>query len=184
MLERTLKETKALLKARDAELSARVRSDLEERRSGGADSTPSNGLDIAILATEEDKALMKSAEAFMTRVDSWSGAQVLQAVQDLNFEVLQFAAAATELSTFPNGKSHSKATARAVQETSSRLGLNLARILSTRDHSQDPMLVQLALQGCISTCVARALTPFCMGFPSKPDGILSQIYAHMFMAGE
>ncbi|KAF9030864.1 hypothetical protein BDZ89DRAFT_1064427 [Hymenopellis radicata] len=185
MLERTLKETKALLKARDAEISARTRSNAEKQHNGGARrGFEANGA-VTVLAVDEQRALTKSSEVFMTKTDSWSGAQVLQAVQDLNSEILQFAAAATELSSFDK-KSHSssssKATHQAVQETASRLGPNLARILSSRDHSQDPMLVQLALQGCISTCVARALTPFCMGFPSKPDGILSQIYAHMYMA--
>ncbi len=192
MLERTLKETKALLKARDAEISARARSNPEKQHNGGGEEGSSRRMErlteeveVTVLAVDEQRALAKSSEVFMTKTDSWSGAQVLQAVQDLNSEILQFAAAATELSSFDK-KSHSssKAAHQAVQETASRLGPNLARILSSRDHSQDPMLVQLALQGCISTCVARALTPFCMGFPSKPDGILSQIYAHMYMAGE
>ncbi|KIY67290.1 hypothetical protein CYLTODRAFT_411251 [Cylindrobasidium torrendii FP15055 ss-10] len=180
MLEKMLKDTKTLLKARDAEIARAARS--------SAANSPRRRDDDRSAETatpaDEERASTKSIEVFMTRTDSWSGAQLLQAVQDLNSEIVQFAAAATELSTFdkPPSASTSKSMNQAVQETASRLGPNLARILSTRDHSQDPMLVQLALQGCISTCVARALTPFCMGFPSKPDGILSQIYAHMYMA--
>jgi hypothetical protein len=55
----------------------------------------------------------------------------------------------------------------------------MTRILVGRDHSHDPLLVQLALQGCVSLCIARALSSFCIGFPSKSDAVLAQIYSHM-----
>ncbi|KAK0235989.1 hypothetical protein EDD85DRAFT_772443 [Armillaria nabsnona] len=189
-LEKSLKETRDLLRASSPDKISQ-RPQTESRRSD--ESVEEDELDDAdekveeeatSLSSEEQRARLKSEEVYMTRTDSWSGAQLLQAVQDLNSEILQFAAAATELCTFDKKAypSSSKATNQAIQDTGTRLGGDLARILSTRDHSQDPMLVQLALQGCLSTCVARALLPFCMGFPSKPDNILSQIYAHMYMA--
>lgn len=135
-------------------------------------------------SSEEERARIRSAEMYLTRTDNWSGAQVLQAVHDLNSEILQFAASATEICSFDkDARSSSMRSVSALQDTSARLGPSLARILSNRDHSQDPILVQLALQGCISTCIARALSSFCMGYPSKSDSVLSLIYAHMALAG-
>ncbi|KAJ3869016.1 hypothetical protein EV359DRAFT_30968 [Lentinula novae-zelandiae] len=190
LLERTLFETREILKARDEELEklketqADTRSlnnhdDREDEQSRSFaeqedDSHPGSMLD-------ENRALLKTTEVFMTRTDAWSGAQVLQAIHDLNSEILQFSAAATELCTF-GSTSSSKVAIQATQDTASRLGPSMVRILSGRDHSQDPILVQLALQGCISTCVARALSVFCMGFPTKADAVLTQIYSHMYAA--
>ncbi|KAF8896438.1 hypothetical protein BD779DRAFT_1668224 [Infundibulicybe gibba] len=232
ILERTLTETKEILRTRDAELEKLKRDKekdhnriLAERRRSDAESingSIKNGRDIRkhqrngsagshsgshtsgsltssgsslhrwasednmshiVVMSEEERARRRSAEIFMTRTDSWSGAQILQAVHDLNSEILQFAASATEFCTFD--KDSRPPTSRSVQamhDTSARLGPNLARILSTRDHSQDPILVQLALQGCISACIARALSAFCIGFPSKSDTVLAQIFSHMCLA--
>ncbi|KAJ3994252.1 hypothetical protein F5050DRAFT_1575964 [Lentinula boryana] len=189
LLEKTLFETREILKARDEELEklkghhAETRSlndsiDREDDQTLNFEKEDDNHPGSLL---DENKALLKTTEVFMTRTDAWSGAQVLQAIHDLNSEILQFSAAATELCTFGNTTS-SKVAIQATQDTASRLGPSIVRILSGRDHSQDPILVQLALQGCISTCVARALSVFCMGFPTKADAVLTQIYSHMYAA--
>ena len=64
------------------------------------------------------------------------------------------------------------------------LGPAFARILAVRDHAQDPMLVQLALQASVATCCARSLSLFCVGFPSKLDGLLSRVFSHVQVAGK
>lgn len=134
-------------------------------------------LDLDLSSSDEDRAQARTSEIYMTRIDSWSGAQVLQAVHDINSEILQFAASATEVFSFSSAAS--SRSIQAMHDTSARIGPNLTRILSNRDHSQDPILVQLALQSCVSLCIARAFTSFCIGLPSKSDGVLSQIYARM-----
>lgn len=223
MLERTLKETRELLRARDAELEKmrrerdKERAMAERRRSDlGPQHQPlpvpkdlhsrHSSLDMRIISgltngyskqqsdeeralslagSEEERARIRSSETYMTRTDSWSGAQVLQAVHDINSEILQFAASATELCTFDrDSRPSSSRSVQAMHDTSSRLGPNLTRILSNRDHSQDPILVQLALQGCVSICITRALSSFCIGFPAKSDTVLSQIYSRIAIAGE
>ncbi|KAH0585365.1 hypothetical protein H2248_008603 [Termitomyces sp. 'cryptogamus'] len=200
MLEKTLKETREMLRVRDAELektrqerekdrmvAGRRRSDLgpqtnssspprdlvrhsslDMRRTAsplrnGRSTSAEQDRALMLAGSEEERARIRSTELYMTRSDSWSGAQVLQAVHDINSEILQFAASATELCSFTkNSRSSSARSVQAMHDTSSRLGPNLARILSNRDHSQDPILVQLALQGCVATCIARALSSFCM----------------------
>ncbi|KAG6867706.1 hypothetical protein C0993_012073 [Termitomyces sp. T159_Od127] len=221
MLEKTLKETREMLRARDAEveklrqekekdrmISGRRRSDLgpqtntslphkdlvrhnslDLRRTGSplrnGRSTPTHQDTALMLAgSEEERARIRSAELWLTRTDSWSGAQVLQAVHDINSEILQFAASATELCSFVrDSRSSSARSVQAMHDTSSRLGPNLSRILSNRDHSQDPILVQLALQGCVTVCITRALSSFCMGLASKSDTVLSRIYSRIILAG-
>ena len=215
MLEKTLKDTREILRSREAELDLlrreRDRERIERRRSDAGlsirNSTPtkviypprnSSSLDTRITSVDiqqwhrsqspsassisslglpdEERARTRSSESYLSRIDSWSGAQVLQAVHDINSEVLQFAASATEISTFSMTRTR---PATAIQDSTTRIGPYMTRILASRDHSSDPLLVQLALQGCVSLCIARALSSFCIGFPSKSDAVLAQIYSHM-----
>ncbi|KDQ57106.1 hypothetical protein JAAARDRAFT_35707 [Jaapia argillacea MUCL 33604] len=137
------------------------------------------------ISREEHRARVQSMETFMTMTDSWSGSQVIQAVQDLNSEVLQFAASAAEICLSDNnpGSTQAKSTL-ALQETASRLGPNFARFLSLRNHTHDPILVQFALQACVLSCVVRWFSSFCVGLPAKPDAFFAQIYLHMRSGGE
>ncbi|KAF8808683.1 hypothetical protein BYT27DRAFT_7232592 [Phlegmacium glaucopus] len=198
MLEKTLKDTREVLRSREAELDRlrreRDRERVERRRSdvGPRNSSPnkivyprgSSSLDTRITSTDiqhwhhEERARIRSSESYLSRIDSWSGAQVLQAVHDINSEILQFAASATEVSTFSTSRTR---PTTAIQDTTARIGPYMTRILSGRDHSQDPLLVQLALQGCVSLCIARALSSFCIGFPSKSDAVLAQLYSHIHL---
>ena len=216
MLEKTLKDTRDMLRSREAEIDflrkERDRERLDRRRSDAGlsinrNSTPtkviypprnSSSLDTRITSVDiqqwhrsqspsassisslglpdEERARTRSSESYLSKIDSWSGAQVLQAVHDINSEVLQFAASATEISVFSMTLTR---PTTAIQDSTTRIGPYMTRILVSRDHSQDPLLVQLALQGCVSLCIARALSSFCIGFPSKSDAVLAQIYSHM-----
>ena len=158
----------------------------------------------------EQLAHMRSLDVFLTKTDGWSGAQVIQAVDDLNTEITQFAASATEVCIFerniaPTSYRRSRQSRRGrgghfgsvdgrtvdgslmtpdtAAELAPWLGDSFARILAMRDHEQDPVLVQLALQASLATCCARSLSLFCVGFPSKLDGLLSRVFSHMQLAG-
>jgi hypothetical protein len=141
---------------------------------------------------EEYIAHLQSFDVFMTKPDSWSGAQVIQAVRDLNSEILQFSASLTELhyaiDTSHGGQRQAinpNAFSQAKQNTANRLGVPLMHLLSTRDHSQDSsMLVQFALQATLCTIIDRTLTAFCVGFPAKYDALLNQLYLRMCSAGQ
>ncbi|KAH7884461.1 hypothetical protein F5I97DRAFT_1889701 [Phlebopus sp. FC_14] len=234
-LERTLKETRELLKLRDGEietlkkekdkliadrrsrerpsitLDRRRSQDIARRRSNSsqsllsqhvrlsADWTEDRDADAASQASSsrhadsdvgtsivtisvEEQAQGRSAETFLTKTDSWSGAQIIEKVHDLNSEILQFAASAVEFCTFAKQRPAQAKISQTKNEVSTRLGATLTHILSSRDHSQDPMLVQMALQGCISFCVSRALSSFCIGYQSKANTALTQIYTRMFQS--
>ena len=145
-------------------------------------------------ADTEQLAHLRSLDVFLTKTDGWSGAQVIQAVEDLNTEITHFAASATESCVFERRTTRrSRSTGRlSVASTMSIdeamglapwIGPAMAKVLSTYDHTQDPLLVQLALQASIATCCARSLSLFCVGFPSKLDALLSRVYTHMQSTG-
>ncbi|RPD60046.1 hypothetical protein L226DRAFT_463078 [Lentinus tigrinus ALCF2SS1-7] len=152
----------------------RSRSRRHARRS---DELPPLPVGPSMTLEAEHFARTRSLDVFLTKTDSWSGAQIIQAVDDLNAEINQFAAAATESCSFVK---RMKTKITPDQENSTPwLGPALSHILALRDHTQDPILVQLALQASIATCCARSLSLFCVGFPSKLDALLSRILAHM-----
>lgn len=132
--------------------------------------------------SDEGRARLSNSETFLTRTDHWSGAQVIQAVKDLNSEILQFAASVTEVARFEQ-RSSELATSPC-QDTIARIGPRLMNVLSSRDHSQDSVLVQLALQGCLSIFASRALGLFCIGFDSASNAVLTGIYAGLAESGE
>jgi hypothetical protein len=141
------------------------------------------------LPTYQDEyaAHLRSFDVFMTKTDSWSGAQVIQAVRDLNSEILHYSASLTELH-YAIESSHGgqrasinpNALTQAKQNTATRLGIPLMHLLSARGHTQDSsMLVQFALQAALCTIIDRALSSFCVGFPAKYDALLNQLYLRM-----
>ncbi|KAF9004080.1 hypothetical protein BDQ17DRAFT_1355496 [Cyathus striatus] len=153
MLEKTLKDTRDILRAREAEID-KMRKEREreglakERRRSDVGPNPFTTLlpDIRTSAsspvparpatappppssnstTEEDLARTRASETYLTRTDP--------------------------------DKKHP-----AMHDTSSRIGQAFTRILANRDHTHDPILVQLALQGC-------------------SDSVLGAIYGHMQIA--
>ncbi|KAI0833444.1 hypothetical protein BC628DRAFT_1406476 [Trametes gibbosa] len=156
----------------------RSRSRRHVRRSDDAPPVP---LGPSMTLEAEHYARARSMDIFLTKTDGWSGAQIIQAVDDLNAEINHFAAAATDSCTF---STRSKAKASLIitpemENCTPWLGPALSRILALRDHAQDPILVQLALQASLAICCARSLSLFCVGFPSKLDALLTRILAHM-----
>ncbi|KAH9944811.1 hypothetical protein B0H21DRAFT_438941 [Amylocystis lapponica] len=131
-----------------------------------------------VSADAEHIARTRSMDVYLTKTDSWSGAQVIQAVEDLNAEINQYAASATESCAFAKC-ARGQGAGLQEHEGAAWLGASFVRVLATRDHTQDPILVQLALQASIATCAARSLSLFCVGFPAKLDALLSRVLAHM-----
>jgi hypothetical protein len=124
-------------------------------------------------------------EVFLNKTDSWSGAQVIQAVQDLNSEILQLSAGATESVMIQGRDKTSQARMnQATKGISSRLGVPFARLLASRDHSEEPALLQFGLQACVATCVARLLGVFCVGLPLMHNDLFLQIHSRMHATGQ
>ncbi|KAF8972182.1 hypothetical protein BDZ97DRAFT_1913412 [Flammula alnicola] len=215
MLERTLKETRELLRAREAEVEKlrrerdRERAMAERRRSDGnsldtrmsssdlarqmhsnrmhlheddarrtpssspsrnslssasastsmsassAGTGPSNGHSNGHGGTEEDRARLRSAETYMTRIDSWSGAQVLQAYTT---SIRKFSSSLHRRRkcaiSCPHRRRCPTRSWRKCCKTRTPYWAQHDAHPRSRDHSQDPLLVQLALQGCVSLPLA------------------------------
>ena len=138
---------------------------------------------------DEYTAHIQSFEVFMTKTDSLSGAQVVEAVMDLNSEIQQFSASLIEaIHTRFGGKPPAidpSALTQAKQNTATRLGLPLVHLLSTLDPNKDPSpILQSALQAVLCVIIDRTLSSFCVGFPAKYDALLNRLYEQICSSGK
>jgi hypothetical protein len=146
---------------------------------------PTPRLVKALYDDSDERLPPPGAEVFLNKTDSWSGAQVIQAVQDLNSEILQLSAGATESVTIQGREKTSQARMnQATKGVSSRLGAPFSRLLASRDHTEEPALLQFGLQACVATCVSRLLGVFCVGLPLNTNDLFLQIYTHMHATGQ
>ncbi|EIN09824.1 hypothetical protein PUNSTDRAFT_143245 [Punctularia strigosozonata HHB-11173 SS5] len=130
----------------------------------------------ALEATTSELATLKS---FLDKTDAWTGAQVVQAVKDLNNEIVQLGAAVSD--EFAGTLDRKRQLWRAGDRdlVSASLGKTMAELLLTRDHKADPMLVGLALQAWEVHCCAQVFSAFCFGLPGDVDQFLHNLFAHM-----
>lgn len=136
-----------------------------------------------IISQVEELASLKS---FLSKTDDWSGAQLLQALADLNSEIIQLSASVAEefagaLRVHDNAPSAAKERDREVVERA--IGPEVIRLLEDRLHASDPTLVQFALQAWEVWCVSRVLDTFCYGLPLEVDEAFRMIFEHMHREG-
>ena len=137
-----------------------------------------------ILSQAEELAALKS---FLSKTDDWSGAQLLQAVADLNSEIIQVAASVAEefapaLRLETRVPSVAKERDRDIARPA--LGREMLKLLEGREHASDPTLVQFAIQAWQVWCVARVMDAFCYGLPAEVDEALRMIFERMQLEGE
>ncbi|GJE99908.1 hypothetical protein PsYK624_161830 [Phanerochaete sordida] len=120
-----------------------------------------------------------SLRTFLTKTDDLSGAQLVQAVRDLNSEILQLAASAADefAGTFDRRVRYARASDR--ETLYPALGVRTTELLEEQDHAQDPTFVQFAIQAWEVACVGRLMVPFCAGAPGDVQRLLSAVYQRM-----
>ncbi|KAH9949897.1 hypothetical protein B0H21DRAFT_41578 [Amylocystis lapponica] len=133
-------------------------------------------------ALQERSEEVASLKSFLSKTDEWSGAQLIQAVRDLNAEIVQLAASVAEefASSLDRRVDLTRPSDRDL--VSSALGPAMTNLLASRDHAGDPTLVQFAIQAWQVCCVGRVLDSFCFGLPTEVDQFLTNIFERMHRA--
>lgn len=132
-------------------------------------------------------AELASLKSFLSKTDDWSGAQLLQALADLNSEIIQLSASIAEefaSALRVDTSAPNVARERDREIVAPALGREMLKLLEEREHAGDPTLVQFALQAWEVWCVARVMDAFCYGLPSEVDEALRLIFERMQSEGE
>ncbi|KAH9838294.1 uncharacterized protein C8Q71DRAFT_521637 [Rhodofomes roseus] len=134
---------------------------------------------MAHRALQERTEEVASLKTFLSKTDEWSGAQLLQALRDLNAEIVQLAASAAEEFASALDRRVDLVRQSDRELLSSAIGPVMTNLLVTRDHSTDPTLVQFAIQAWEVFCVGRIMNAFCFGLPYDIDQFLGNLFEQM-----
>lgn len=146
---------------------------------------------------------LNTLQAFLSKHDEWSGAQVVQAVNDLNGELERLASDISEYfvvgsdidsdcsgnASVGTKSSPRLLTDRSNQETHDRLKEALGStlyhlIFASSDLPFDPsLLVQYAIQAWEVWCCSQILDGFCFGLPSEVERLLTDVWECMKREG-
>ncbi|KAH0829015.1 hypothetical protein J3R83DRAFT_2468 [Lanmaoa asiatica] len=125
------------LESRDAELK-NLRNELQHSQ------TKHDELTTLLEARTRE---LKGAQVYLTKADTLSGAEVISLVDALNTEILQTSAFISDSFDFTRQPAYADEMKEASTRISELMGSTLTHLLSTVLHGEDPLLVQIALQG-------------------------------------
>ncbi|KAH8100897.1 hypothetical protein BXZ70DRAFT_134768 [Cristinia sonorae] len=138
--------------------------------------------DALVERTEE----LASLKSFLSKTDDWSGAQLIQALRDLNTEIVHLAASLADELTSPSS-TFASYRGEPTQHTNAQksliagmIGVGMTNWLLSREHTEDAAtIVQFAVQAWQVNLVGRALDSFSYGLPREIDQFLSHVFNHM-----
>jgi hypothetical protein len=136
---------------------------------------------IALLDTRT--AELKGAQAFLTKADSTSGADVVRMVEGLNAEIHQTAAFMADHFVFDERQGMTDEVKEGCERLSELLGPKIVDVLGSTEHANDPMLIQLACQA-VATAHCRWIILSWDFEDHNYDNFLRHIYITVQRAGE
>lgn len=138
-------------------------------------------------------AELKGAQAFLTKADQLSGADVIKLVEELNAEIMQTAASMAEELVIEQKKvdgekkegreEDSEQMVEVHARTEEIIGPRMTNLLKTSEHHEDPILIQIALQASMSAYSHWIASSWAFESP-EDEHMLSEIYARVRETGE
>ena len=133
-------------------------------------------------------AELKGAQAFLTKADILSGAEVIKLVEALNGEIMQTAAVMAEAFTIDEKKFEvkdveSEEMGKVYARASEIVGYRMAELLRTSEHHEDPILVQMGLQTAMTGYTHWVISSWCFESP-EDERMLSEVYARVRETGK
>ena len=133
-------------------------------------------------------AELKGAQAFLTKADILSGAEVIKLVEALNGEIMQTAAVMAEEFTIEKKKAEAKngeseETGKVYARAGEIVGYRMAEMLRTSEHHEDPILVQMGLQTAMVGYTHWVISSWCFESP-EDERMLSEVYARVRETGK
>ena len=132
-----------------------------------------------VTALLETRTLeLKSAQVFLTTADGLSGTEVMALVDGLNHEIMQTCALISDSFDFARKPEHAAEIKAAYVEISKFMAPTMMHLLSTVQHREDPLLVQIALQSAMIEYSRWCITTWDYGQLGVGDA-LTTIYSKM-----
>jgi DNA repair exonuclease SbcCD ATPase subunit len=126
---------------------------------------------------------LKGAQAFLTKADSMSGADVVRMVEGLDAEILQTAAFIADHFIFEEKRDVTEEVQAAIERLVELLGPTIVDLLGTTEHAHDPTLIQLACQASMAVYSRWIILAWDFD-DNNYDQFLKHIYMTVQGAGE
>ncbi|KAF8225286.1 hypothetical protein L208DRAFT_1307020 [Tricholoma matsutake] len=134
---------------------------------------------------------LKGAEAFLTKTDALSGADIIRMLNTLNSEIYQTAALVAESFEFKEQKSEGRGWREGKEvemvevyaSATEILGPRMVELLKTSEHHEDPTLIQIAFQAGMSAYTNWILTSWYFDDP-EDEHLIREIYMRVREAEE
>jgi hypothetical protein len=172
----TLVDSSTELASTNEQLRATLKSIMAERQ---------QAQELLELRTAE----LKGAQAYLTKADQLSNAEVVKLVEGLNAEILQTAAAiAEELSIAEKNidvdakEQESDDMRHAYARTEEMIGSRATELLKASEHHEDPILVQIAVQASFARYTHWMISSWAFESPDD-EQMLSEIYERVRETG-
>jgi hypothetical protein len=133
-------------------------------------------------------AELKGAQAFLTKADILSGAEVIKLVEALNGEIMQTAAVMAEAFTIEEKRVDAKdgesdEIGKVYARAGEIVGYRMAEMLRASEHHEDPILVQMGLQTAMVGYTHWVISSWCFESP-EDERMLSEVYARVRETGK
>ena len=132
-------------------------------------------------------AELKGAQAFLTKADILSGAEVIKLVEALNGEIMQTAAVMAEAFAIEEKKVEANGESEEMGKIYARageiVGYRMAEMLKTSEHHEDPILVQMGLQTAMVGYSHWVISSWCFESP-EDERMLGEVYARVRETGK
>ena len=136
---------------------------------------------VALLDTRTSE--LKSAEAFLSKADTMSGADVVRMVEGLNAEILQTAAYIADHFVFSQRADFTEELLEPSGRLEELLGHKMVHLLDIINHGDDPMLIQLACQASTAAYCRWMILTWDID-DANYDQFLKHIYMTVQQGGE
>lgn len=133
---------------------------------------------------------LKGAQSFLTTADAFSGAEVTSTLQRLNAEVLQstafMAESMVEQFFIEVASQASKADEQlaACRRASAAIGDAIVHFLGTKKHKDDPILIQIAFQACLTYHLRWIACAWIIGGDEDHNRFINAIYQSVHEKGQ
>jgi hypothetical protein len=139
----------------------------------------SQTIDLLDIRTSE----LRGAQAFLTKADSMSGADVVRMLGSLDADILQTAAFMADHFVFEERHDVTEEVQKAIVRLGGSLGPKIMGLLGQTEHVDDPTLIQLACQATTTAYCRRIVMAWHFGDPNY-DQFLRNIFTTLQKAGE
>lgn len=172
---RTLADQTRNLSAQNQKLEGELKKTKAEQR---------DSIELLRVRTSE----LKGAQAFLTKADILSGAEVIKLVDALNGEIMQTSAVMAESFIIEEKKleegkdGESEDMSEVYVRAGEIVGYRMAELLRTSEHHEDPILVQMGLQTAMAGYTHWVISSWCFESP-EDERMLSEVYARVRETG-